>query len=670
MFAYLKADLAAYLADHLTAYPASPKKLPKKLPKEPPEKLQAHQMQKLLQRARNPQHGHIALPVFSLASSPKTGSQQTGAQKTGAQKPVELAQHWAQYLQQQLLTGPHKFNAHNLQISQLGGFVNFRFSAQLLQQSLKSSVLQTAENKIGHQGPHTTDKIDKTGKTAEGIADNVGDDITVNTAVTSKNKTLPGTKECIVIDFASPNVAKPMHIGHLRASLIGQAIVNLAHTQGHKSLGLNHLGDWGVQFGKLIWAYKQWAAGERLDLEGLYTLYVRFHKEAKNKPELNVFGSAEFKKLEQGDPATLKLWREFVDISMQEYNILWQGLKVQHDQVLGESFYNDHLQDVKNRLHGLGLLVEDQGARVVMLPDSLPPCLIEKTDGASLYATRDLASAIYRFEHLGATQNLYVVGSEQKLHFKQVFCVLKKMGFKWASQCRHIDFGRYRFKDTRLSSREGQVVRLKDVLDEARNKVLQRLNDDSDTAALPEGEKLKLAQQIGQGAVVFNDLKTDRSKDVEFDWNKILSLQGDTGPYVQYAGVRCRALISKYLQQNSAKPLTGTAQHGTVDLDDVNDFQVSLEPRDHLEPTEHNLIVELLQFADVLSQAFQSYKPHIVASYLLSLCKAFNQFYTECKILSLTDEAAKQHRMALVKSTYLVLRQGLKILNIDQPPRM
>ncbi|MEO0337428.1 MAG: arginine--tRNA ligase, partial [Pseudomonadota bacterium] len=327
-----------------------------------------------------------------------------------------------------------------------------------------------------------------------------------------------GRGQRIVVDFASPNVAKPMSIGHLRATAIGQAVVNLCKAQGYDVVALNHLGDWGTQFGKLAWAYENW--GSEYDFEdspfdSLFALYVRFHEEAESNPDLELAGAETFRRLEAGNEEIVRLWKWFVEVSLEKYDELFSLLNVSHDKVLGESFYNDKLQPVVQFLKDKGLLVESEGAYVVEMDDEkAPPCLITKSDGASLYATRDLASAIYRREEMKADQMLYVVGVEQTLHFRQVFEVLRKMGFDWAEGCRHIGFGLYRFKDMgKMSSRKGNVIRFADVIEKAISMVKEIIEEKN-----PGLENKDLvAKQVGVGAVVFNDLINDRVKNVDFD---------------------------------------------------------------------------------------------------------------------------------------------------------
>lgn len=543
----------------------------------------------VLEKPKNSNYGQLALPLFRWS-------------KTLKKRPDEIAAQIQDKLQS---VQPDWIQA----IVAKGGFVNFDFSSQFLTQSLYQPIISQADH-LGYQQV--------------------------------------GVGKKVVIDFSSPNVAKPMSVGHLRATVIGQAIVNLGRSQGYEVIGLNHLGDWGVQFGKLAWAFKNWGSDydfEKKPFESLYALYVRFHEEAEQNPGLNEEGSKTFRLLEQGDPEVHKLWKHFVEISLEEYQRLWDLLGVKHDLVRGESFYNDRLKSVEAELEAKGLLVESENAMVVHLSDpKMPPCLIRKSDGASLYATRDIASAIYRMKELGCDLNLNVVGVDQTLHFKQVFEVLSKMGYSWSEHCHHIAFGMYKFKDIgKMSTRKGNVIFLEDVVRRSIELVKNLIEEKN-----PQLENKDLvAKQVGVGAIIFNDLINDRVKNVDFDWDRVLDFEGDSGPYVQYMAVRCRSLIEKY-----GKP---------VHLKQ-NELLNTLE--------EKELLFQLNWFEQVLSVAWQQYKPHFVANYLLELCRAFSRFYAQCPILKLSDPDLIEARMGLVLASERVIVQGLRVLNIETPTAM
>lgn len=538
-------------------------------------------------------HGHLALPVFQLAKELKKA-------------PPLIAKEIATYLQ----TAPGLDFLEKVEPA--SGFVNFTFKDQFVLNILLGHITQSGE-RLGF------------------------------------SEQFKGKK--LLIDYSSPNVAKPMHIGHLRATVIGQALRNLAQSQGFDVVGVNHLGDWGSQFGKLCFAFEKW--GQEFDFknqpfESLYQLYVKFHQEAEAHPELEAEGAAYFKRLEDGDPKMTELWKQFIQISMEDFKKNWKRLGVKHDLVLGESFYNDKMDAVVAELARKHLLVESEGALVVPMDgENESPCLIKKSDGASLYATRDLATAIYRMETLKADVNLYVVGADQGLHFKQVFAVLRKMGKTWVDNCHHIGFGLVRFKDLKISSRKGQIIRFADVLDRAValvKEVIQVKNPD-----LKGAEADDVAEKVAVGAIIFNDLVNDRIKNTEFDWDRALSFEGDSGPYVQYVFVRCQSILEKW-----GKP---------VSLD-VSTF-ASLPDSEE----ERILVRWLMAYPDTLANAYKYFKPNLVANYLLDLCGAYNRFYHNHKILG-GDEDRRAGRLALVKATQAVIDSGLKILNMPAPNRM
>jgi arginyl-tRNA synthetase len=562
----------------------------------PLTEMKVEELQKVLERPKQFDHGHLSFPVFALAKSLK-------------QAPPAIAARLAGDIQAKMAAGDLPFL---FSVQPAGGFLNFSFKDAYLQNILFSEI----------QKPH------------------------VGFSQFGKGKT-------VVIDYASPNVAKPMHVGHLRAAMLGQAIRNLAESQSFKVIGLNHLGDWGSQFGRLAWAYQQWGQEYTFDgnpIDDLLKLYVRFHDEAEKNPDLEREGAATFKKLEDGDPEIQKIWKMIIDHSMKEYDRLLIGLlNVRHDAVLGESFYNDKMEPVIQLLQKKNLLADSEGAKVVFFDEkeNMPPCLIRKSDGASIYATRDLASAIYRHEDLKGDELLYVVGQDQTLHFKQVFKVLEMLGFEWAKNCHHISFGMYRFKDGKMSTRQGKVILFEDVITQAIELVEKMISEKN-----PDLENKQLvAKQVAIGALIFNDLINDRMKNIEFDWDRILSMEGDSGPYVQYTGVRCKSILRKY---------TGKLEMAaTVDM--------STEE-------ERKLVYQLLQFEDILTASYKQYRPNILAQYLLELCGAFSTFYHKCRILGepadAEAKALQASRVALVAATDQVLVQGLKILNIESPESM
>lgn len=550
-----------------------------------PDNWDADLIASLLEKPKQKKLGHISLPVFRLSKELKKA-------------PPLLAQDFSTKISQSKLPYIEK-------VEPASGFVNFFWKPDFLIETLEDFA-----------------KPERLGFSQVG-----------------KGKKL-------IIDYSSPNVAKPMHVGHLRATIIGQALRNLAETQGYEVIGLNHLGDWGVQFGKLAWSYKKWEDDydfENKPFQSLYDLYVRFHQEIEKHPEYEEQGAKTFKELEDGDPELLKLWKMFIDISMEQYQKTWARLGVKHDLVRGESFYSDKLDHVVKLLKEKDLLVKSEGAFVVELDEKRPPCLITKSDGASLYATRDLASALYRMEELKCDLNLYVTGHEQKLHFSQVFSVLEKMGCEWAKNCHHIAFGMYRFKDVgKMSSRKGQVIKLDDVLNEAVETVGKRILEKNPLIK----NKDEISEVVGVGAVVFNDLLNDRVKDVEFDWKKVTDFEGDSGPYVQYSVVRCKSILNKAGEFKST-------------------FSKAL---DH--ESEINLINLLFEYEQTLKVSFETFKPNYLATFLLDVSKAFSSFYNNCPILSIEDEKLKESRLHLVELTLKFLTKGLGVLNIKAPDEM
>lgn len=546
----------------------------------------AGEIVKIIERPKILDHGHLAFPVFSLAKEKKMA-------------PPAVAQDLAQQL---------KGKIKNIsEVNAISGFLNFKISPEALQGEVFREM-----------------------KTPEKLG-----------------RSEVGKGQRVVIDFSSPNVAKPMHVGHLRATVIGQAIKNLALAQGYDVIAVNHIGDWGSQFGKLAWAMQNWAKEEDFSVEPmkkLVELYVRFHDEAEKNPELEKKGAETFRKLEQGDPEIEKLWKKVIEYSFKDYNRLYALLGTRHDAVIGESFYNDKLSDVVHRLEKKSLLKESEGAQVVFFDESekMPPCLIKKSDGASIYATRDLAAAIYRREVQKADQLLYLVGQEQSLHFKQIFKVLEMLGYSWAKDCHHIAFGLYQFKDGKMSTRQGRVVLFEDVINKAIEMVSAMIEEKNPNL----DSKEKVAKEVAIGAVVFHDLLNDRVKNVEFDWDRIISLDGDSGPYVQYTRVRCKSLEKKY-----GKP-------------------ISLENLKLMDSEEEQkLMFTILQFQDVISAAYRTFKPNILAQYLLELSGNFSSFYNKCRILGEAPDVEKS-RMALVKATDLILIQGMKLLNMPIPEAM
>lgn len=456
-----------------------------------------------------------------------------------------------------------------------------------------------------------------------------------------------GKGKTVVIDYSSPNIAKHLAVHHMRSALIGSAIYKLYAASGYRCVGINHLGDWGTQFGQLIVAYKKWGKGlnhTETDVDTLNKLYVKFHDEVENDPSLEDEARAWFKKLENGNEEAKKIWQSFKDISMKEFDKIYKMLNINFDYYRGESFYNDFLDAAVERIKKAGLLELSDDAQVVNLDKfNMPPCLIRKKDDASLYATRDICAAEHRKNEFNFDKMAYVVGSEQKLHFKQFFKVLEQMGHDWVKGCRHIDFGLVKFKDEKMSTRKGKVVLLEDLLNEAvsrANKIIEDKNPDL-------LDKKKIAESVGIGAIIFADLKSKRIKDVNFDWDDILNFDGETGPYVQYTHARLCSVIRKYGK----------------DVDNKADLS-------HLKENEEFLMAKKLeQFPIAIKRAAEAFEPSLLVNYLLEVCSLQNRYYNGHKILTDDNELTKA-RLVLIECVRQVLKNGLQILGLETPERM
>ncbi len=454
-----------------------------------------------------------------------------------------------------------------------------------------------------------------------------------------------GQGKTVVLDFSAPNIAKPFGIGHLRSTIIGNSLYRIHAALGYKCVGINYIGDWGTQFGKLIAAYLHWGDEELLQkdpIQHLYELYVRFHREAEADPSLGDEGRGWFKKLEDGDPYAVALWQRFRDISLAEFKRVYARLGVEFDYWHGESFYNKMLDDTVAAVDALGLLEQSQGAWIVNLEEEgMPPCLLRKQDGATLYATRDLTAAIYRHNTWQFAKALYVVGVDQTLYFRQLFAVLKKMGHQWVENCQHIPFGMIRFNGGKMSTRQGSLVFLDDVLSEAidlAREIIAEKNPD-----LPNKEEV--ARQVGVGALIFGDLCNDRIKDVDFDWDQVMDFSGETAPYIQYAHARICSILRK-------APL----EPG---------FNLSLLDNEY----EYALTAVLGKYPAAIARAGETCKPSFVARYLIDVAKEFNRFYHQCPVLN-APPAVRAARLALIDAARQVLANGLSLLGIEAPEEM
>ena len=460
-----------------------------------------------------------------------------------------------------------------------------------------------------------------------------------------------GREKNIVIDYSAPNIAKPFHIGHLRSTVIGGALYNIYKYLGYNVTGVNHLGDYGTQFGKLIEGYKMW--GEEYDIEKypineLTKIYIRINEACKNDEQILENCRNNFKKLEDGDPYCVEIWKKFRELSLQEFQKVYDLLGSKFDSWNGESFYSDKMPEVIDILQKTGKLVESQGAKIIDLEDKgiNTPCIIEKSNGSTTYATRDLAAILYRARTYDFDKALYVTSYEQVLHFKQVFEVAKLLGLdeKYTNGLEHISFGMVLLPEGKMSTREGNTIKLEELLNEAISRakeIIEQKNPDLEN-------KEEVAKKVGIGAVIFNDMSASRIKDEVFDWNTILNFQGETGPYIQYTYVRTKSVLEKagYLPK----------------LEDVNTKNLS-------DDYSMAILKLIYNFEDVLVQVTDKNEPSILARYLIDLAKAYSSFYNENKII-VEDKDVQNARVYLTYATSEVLKQGANLLGIEMPEKM
>lgn len=545
--------------------------------------LTLEQVEQLLENPKSAEHGDVAFPAFLLAKVYRKAPQQIAA---------DLAE---------------KIDSANFEkIEVVGPYLNFFMNKELI----SKKVLQTVVKEKEHYGDS-----------------NIGNQGTVP------------------IDMSSPNIAKPISMGHLRSTVIGNSIGFIMEKIGYQPIRINHLGDWGTQFGKLIVAYKKWGSEEAVKAEPineLLRLYVQFHEVAETEPELNEEARAWFKRLEEGDEEAIQLWQWFRDESMKEFNKIYDLLEVQFDSLNGEAFYNDKMDEIVELLEEKHLLNEDKGAEIVDLSAyDLNPALIKKSDGATLYITRDLAAALYRKRTYDFKQSLYVVGNEQSYHFKQLKAVLKEMGFDWSDDMHHIPFGLITQGGKKLSTRKGKIVLLEEVLNEAIQSAKEQISEKN-----PDLEnKDVVAKQVGVGAVIFHDLKNDRLNTFDFNLEEVVRFEGETGPYVQYTHARAVSLLEK----------GGFVPSETADYA-LND-DISWE------------VVKLVQkYPETVLSAGEKYEPSVIAKHAIKLAQAFNKYYAHTKILA--DDEQKEARLALVYAVTVLLKEDLRLLGLHAPDKM
>ena len=454
-----------------------------------------------------------------------------------------------------------------------------------------------------------------------------------------------GKGKTICIDYSSINIAKPFHIGHLSTTVLGAALYRILNFRGYRSVGINHLGDYGTQFGKLISAYKRWGDKETVEKGGiraLNELYVRFHREAETHPEYEDEAREYFRKIEHKDPECLELFHWFKELTLKDVQKIYDLLDVRFDSYAGESFYSDKMQPVVDELREKGLLIESQGAQVVDLEAyGMPPCIILKSDGSSLYATRDMAAAIYRKKTYDFYKCLYVVAYQQNLHFKQIFKVLELMGKEWAKDLVHVAYGMVSLEEGTMSTRKGNVVFLEDVINRCIEKAYTII--DENNPALENKEAV--AEKVGVGAVIFGALYNSKIKDIVFSYDKVLNFDGETSVYVQYTCARANSVLEKGGIPDSYEIVGPNA-------------------------VEFELIKALSAFPDTVKDAADKYEPSYIARYAVDVSQKFNKFYFDCKILSAEDEPTKKFRLALTAATLQTLKNAFALLGIGIPEKM
>jgi len=513
-----------------------------------------------------------------------------------------------------------------------------RKAPQAIAADIAEKIDQSAFEKVVATGPYVNFFLDKS-KISDQVIKSVIE------AGADYGQQDEGHGQNITIDLSSPNIAKPFSVGHLRSTVIGDALSNIFRKMGYNTIKINHLGDWGKQFGLLMVAYKKWGSKEAVEanpIDELLKLYVRINAEIENDPELDEEGRKWFKKLEDGDPEATELWQWFRDESLVEFNRIYKLLGVEFDSLNGEAFYNDKMDEGVQILEDKGLLKESKGASIVELDDvNLPPAMIKKSDGATLYITRDIATAIYRARTYNFVKNIYAVGQEQSNHFRQLKAVLKKMGFDWSDDMVHVDFGLVTKNRQKLSTRKGNIILLEPTLQEAISRAKAQIEEKN-----PELEnKEEVAHAVGVGAVKFYDLKTDRRNGYDFDLEAMVSFEGETGPYVQYAYARIQSILRKA----NFTPSTDA----TYSLSDPESWE----------------IIKLLQdFSRVVKRAAENYDPSLIAKYAINLAQAFNKYYAHTRILDESPE--RESRLALSYSTAVVLKESLRLLGVDAPEKM
>ncbi len=472
-----------------------------------------------------------------------------------------------------------------------------------------------------------------------------------------------GEGKNVIVEFSSPNIAKPFSIAHIRTTVIGHALRNIYQYLGFNTIAINHLGDYGTQFGKLIVAFKTWGKREVIEknpIPELLKLYVKFHNVAEEKPELEDEAREWFKKLENNDEEALELWKWFKDVSLKEFNRIYEMMGINFDSYAGESFYSDKMSRVIDLLEEKNLLKESEGARIVDLEEfDMPPALINKSDGSTLYITRDIAAALYRKDKYNFHKNIYVVGSQQNLHFQQMFKILDLLGFEWADDCTHVPFGMVSLKDGTMSTRKGRVVFLEDVLNKAIDKTEEIISEKNPNLE----NKKQVAQDVGIGAIIFQELSHSRIKDYLFSWESALSFEGETGPYVQYTHARSNSVLEKANIANYQDILKINSSGNEVEA--LENMNYSLLTEDEA----FNVIKQIYTMPDTIVKAMEKNEPFLITRHITNLAQSFNKFYHECPIL-VDDLEIRKARLLLVYTAKTAIKIGLNLLGIKAPKQM
>ncbi len=523
-----------------------------------------------------PEFGDYAWPCFILAKKQK-------------KNPNQLAQELAK-----------KIKIRGITIKPKGGYINFSVNKETFSKNIINQILK---------------QKNRYGSSKEG-----------------KNKK-------IIIDFSSPNIAKPFNIGHLRSTILGYSLYRIFNFQNYKCIGINHLGDWGTQFGQLMVAYKKWGKDSKLKKEPikyLLELYIKFNKEAEKNESLYDMARKEFQKLESGDKQNKILWKKFKELSMKEFNKIYKILDIHFDAHTGESFYNNQLEKTINILRKKQITKMSEGALIVPLGEKMPPCILKKSDGASTYETRDIAAALYRQKKYNPEKIFYVVGSEQKLHFEQLIKVLEIAGFPWSEKIIHVPFGLIRLPEGKLSTRKGRIIFMEDVIEKGitlAKKIIKEKNPKLKN-------KDKTAENIAIGAIIYNDLSNDRILNIRFDWKKALAFEGNSGPYLQYSLVRANSILKKVKK--------------------VKQNKINFK---NLKEKEYLLVKELSLFPEIINRTTRNLKPNILANYTYELARLFNDFYETCPVMKASTEE-KPRRISIVKAFKHVLEICFSLLLI------